>query len=269
MERFLIADIPGPLLAIIFVAIAVGVGLLGLFIVRRSVTLATLEQHNDVAGFILAVVGVLYAVILGFVVVSVWQQFDAAQTNAHQEAITVEVLYNDTFAFGQNAQPLHRDLVAYGTSVVQHEWPAIRDYQRGDPRTDALLDKVWADLQAIRTTSSDQNSFLQSSISAVNRLEEERDGRIEDSNRELPFSLWAVLVIGAVITVGFTYFFGVSHIAAHALMVAALSATIGIALFLALSLDLPYSGDLGIKPTAMQHTVQDLRTNPTLPSPSP
>ena len=268
MEQFLIADIPGPLLAVIFVAIAVGVGLLGLFTVRRNVTLATLEQHNDVAGFILAVVGVLYAVILGFVVVIVWQQFDAAQSNAHQEAITLEVLYNDAFAFGPT-RPVHRDLVAYGTSVVNHEWPAMRNHQRGDPGTDAALDKVWSDLEAIRTTGPDQNAFLQSSISAVNRLEEERDGRIEDSNRELPFSMWAVLVIGAVITVGFTYFFGVSHLAAHALMVAALSAIIGVALFLAMSLDLPYSGDLGIKPTAMQHTVEDLRTNPTLPAPSP
>jgi len=92
LEKFLIDKVPGPALAVGFVAIAIGLGLLGLFVVRRSVALATLEQHNDVAGFILAVVGVLYAVILGFVVVIVWEQFDTAQSNAHQEAITLETL---------------------------------------------------------------------------------------------------------------------------------------------------------------------------------
>jgi len=268
LEKFLIDKVPGPALAVGFVAIAIGLGLLGLFVVRRSVALATLEQHNDVAGFILAVVGVLYAVILGFVVVIVWEQFDTAQSNAHQEAITLETLYNNSAAFGQQGRSVQRDLVAYGTSVVEQEWPAMRDHQRGDPETDDRLDQVWADLQSIHTTGPDQNAFLSSSITAVDQLEQERDARIDDSNRQLPFSLWAVLLIGAVITVGFTYFFGVSHLAAHALMVAALSAMIGTALFLALSLDLPYSGDLGIKPTPIEHTLVDLRANPRLPPPS-
>ena len=71
MEKFLIVNVPGPVLAIGFVVVSVGAGLGGLFVVRRSVALATLESHNDVAGFIIAVVGVLYAVILGFVVVIV------------------------------------------------------------------------------------------------------------------------------------------------------------------------------------------------------
>jgi hypothetical protein len=51
-----------------------------------------LEQHNEVAGFIIAVIGGLYAVLLAFVVISVWEQFDAAQTDASREANHVEML---------------------------------------------------------------------------------------------------------------------------------------------------------------------------------
>jgi hypothetical protein len=266
VEKFLINNIPGPALAVLFIAVAIGAGLAGLFIVRRSVALATLEQHNDVAGFIIAVVGVLYAVVLGFVVVIIWQQFDTAQSNAHHEAITLEILYNDASAFGKEGQAVQRDVLAYGTSVVNQEWPELRDKHQGDPATDALLDKVWADLQTVRAPDNETNAFLSSAVTSVNSLEEERSQRIDDSSRQLPLSLWAVLLLGAMITVGFTYFFGVSNLAAHAMMVAALSAIIGIALFLALSLDLPYSGDLGIKPTAMRHTIEDLRASPQLPA---
>jgi hypothetical protein len=266
LERFLIVHVPALVLGLLFVALAVGAGLGGLFIVRRSVALSTLEQHNNVAGFIIAVVGVLYAVMLGFIVVTVWQQFDHAQSNAHDEAVTLEVMYNDASAFGKQSQPLHRDLVAYGSSVVNREWPDMANHQRGDPATDQLLDKVWSDLQAVRTTGMDQNSFYSASITSLNSLEQDRDARLDDASRTLPGALWAVLVLGAVLTVGFTYFFGLSNLGAHAMMVAALSAMIGISLFLAVSLDLPYSGDLGIKPTAMQHTIQELRLSPTLPA---
>jgi Protein of unknown function (DUF4239) len=269
VEKFLIRNVPGPALALLFVAIAVALGLAGLFLVRRNVALATLEQHNDVAGFIIAVVGVLYAVVLGFVVVIIWQQFDGAQSNAHHEAVTLEILYNDASAFGGQGKALQQDLLAYGTSVVNNEWPQLRDHYRGDPATDARLDKVWADLQVVRAPDNESSAFLSSAVTSVNTLEEERSQRIDDASRQLPVSLWAVLVAGAVITVGFTYFFGVSNLAAHAMMIAALSAIIGIVLFLTLSLDLPYSGDLGVKPAAMQHTVQELRATPTLPPASP
>jgi hypothetical protein len=266
LEQLLIVNVPGIVLAIGFVVVSVTAGLGGLFIVRRNVALATLEQHNDVAGFIIAVVGVLYAVILGFVVVIVWQQFDNAQSNAHSEAVTVENLYNNAVAFGDQARPLQRDLLAYGSRVINQEWSVMRDHQHGDQPTDVLLDRVWTDLQGIRTTGPDQDAFYSQSITAINKLEEERNARLDDASRSLPFALWSVLIMGAIITVGFTYFFGVSHLAAHAMMVAALSAIIGIALFLAVSLDLPYSGDLGIKPTALQHTIAELRTHP-LPTP--
>jgi hypothetical protein len=55
--------------------------------------LSTLEQHNDVAGFI---IGVLYAVLLAFVVVVTWQNFDRAEQIATHEAEVVEALYAAT-----------------------------------------------------------------------------------------------------------------------------------------------------------------------------
>jgi hypothetical protein len=54
---------------IVVLAVAASVG--GLLLVRRRIALATLEQHNEVAGFIIAVIGGLYAVLLAFVVISV------------------------------------------------------------------------------------------------------------------------------------------------------------------------------------------------------
>lgn len=72
MQRFLLGHVPGVILGFLIVAVGVVVSLIGLFLIRRIVGIATLEQHNEVAGFIIAVIGALYSVLLAFVMITVW-----------------------------------------------------------------------------------------------------------------------------------------------------------------------------------------------------
>ena len=50
----------------------------GLILVQRVVPIEVRRQHNDVAGFIYAVLGVVYAVLLGLMVVAVWEEWNSA-----------------------------------------------------------------------------------------------------------------------------------------------------------------------------------------------
>src|SRR5206468_2087773 len=103
----------------------IGVAIGGLFLVRRSVALATLEQHNDVAGFIIAVIGVLYAVLLGFIVVVMWQQFDEATKTAATEAELLSPLYRDAAVFPDDTGRIRADLRRYAENVVTREWDTM------------------------------------------------------------------------------------------------------------------------------------------------
>ena len=84
---------PATVQGIIFVGAAVLLTLVGMALVRRLVTPRTLADHNDVAGFVYATTGVTYAVILAFVVIAVWEQYDDARRVADGEADAVWVLY--------------------------------------------------------------------------------------------------------------------------------------------------------------------------------
>jgi hypothetical protein len=55
--------------------------LAAMMLVRRWVAVSALEAHSEVAGFVYAVLGVVYAVTLAFVVVVVWQQFETAKAD--------------------------------------------------------------------------------------------------------------------------------------------------------------------------------------------
>jgi cation transporter-like permease len=64
-----------------------------------------------------------------------------------------------------------------------------------------------------------------------------------------------VLLVGGVITVGFTYLFGLRSTTVHVLMVAALALVIGLVLFTVAALDYPFRGDVRIDPDAFEQAL--------------
>jgi uncharacterized protein DUF4239 len=258
VQQFLLVNVPGLALAVLFVVVAVGLSVGGLLLVRRSVALSTLERHNDVAGFIIAVVGVLYAVLLAFVVVVTWQDFGNAQEVATNEAQEVAGLYRDASVFGAQGVAVQHALEEYARSVINQEWLAMSAHQHESRATEERLNEVWRAYHEIRPTGEREQTFYSESIRRLNELDSTRDDRLNAATASLPGVLWGVLIAGAIITIGFTYFFGLSNLWANVLMVTALAAMVGLTLFLIFSLDLPYSGDLAVDQSAMRHVVTEL-----------
>src|SRR5215216_4771340 len=115
------------------------VAVVGLVLVQRLVPPDLREEQNDVAGFIYAVLGVAYAVLLAFVVIAVWQDYETAQTNVESEAHELAGVY---FLASQMPEPQRtrvQDLArTYARVVVEEEWPMMERGQTS-PRADSLL----------------------------------------------------------------------------------------------------------------------------------
>ena len=76
--------VPGLLVVAVFVLIAV----VGLTLVQRIVPSQLRQQHNDVAGFIYAVLGVIYAVLIALVVIAVWEDYAAARDTVERKLVS-------------------------------------------------------------------------------------------------------------------------------------------------------------------------------------
>ncbi|HTR60858.1 MAG TPA: hypothetical protein VMH37_04080 [Candidatus Binataceae bacterium] len=77
-----------------FIAVLFGGGsVLGLYIVRRLVSVHSLQENHEVAGITFGILGAFYGLVLGFVIVAAWERFDQADANAHDEATALESLY--------------------------------------------------------------------------------------------------------------------------------------------------------------------------------
>ena len=234
-----------------FVALAVG----GLVLVQRLVPIERRLAHNDVAGFIYAVLGVAYAVLLGLMVLAVWQDWQAAREAATQEANELAAVF--WLAHGlpepeaRHIQGLAR---SYARVEVHEEWPLM---ERGNssPKAYVLLDEMRASVEALRPADAAQTVLYDNLLQRLHELGDARRARLLEAEEGLPALLWAVLLVGGAITVGFTYLFGLRSTTVHVLMVAALALVIGLVLFTVAALDYPFRGDVRIGPEAFEQAL--------------
>jgi hypothetical protein len=78
---------------VVIIAAAMLIAVGGLVVVQRLFSTERRRQHNDVAGFIYAVLGVSYAVLLGLMLIAVWEQWDTAKATATEEANEVAEIF--------------------------------------------------------------------------------------------------------------------------------------------------------------------------------
>jgi hypothetical protein len=93
--------------------------MIGPLITRRIFPVERLGLNNEIAGFKFATVGVIYAVILGFAVIIVWEKFQSAEVAVAQEAGAVAAIYR--LSSGLNAQTaatLRDQVSAYAKGVI-------------------------------------------------------------------------------------------------------------------------------------------------------
>jgi hypothetical protein len=258
VETFLLTNVPTLWLGVLLVVVPMVVAVLGLVLVRRLVDPDKFQSQHDVAGFLIAVVGVIYAVILAFVVVIQWEQFRSAENDARAEANAVGNLYRDAAAVGgPQGRTLENAVATYAHYIVTIEWPYMGRHQAEAPAVNPYRNVVWREVLDMQTRTGGDVEFARQAVSDVSAVTDGRRTRVEDSSTKLPTPLWVVLLLGGAITVGFTYFFGLKSFLAQAAMVATLTAIIGLALFVILTLDLPFTGDVAAEPTALEDQMSE------------
>jgi hypothetical protein len=240
-------------LLLICLAMLVAVG--GLMLVQRLMPTRPRLRHNDVAGFIFAVLGVAYAVLLGLVVVAVWEEWNAAIEAVDQEAGEVAEVYWLAHKLPEPEGPHLQELArSYARTVLKEEWPLM---ERGkvSPKAWAILDEIRYSIQRMEPATETQQVLYEQGLQQVHDLADARGERLLDAEQGLPAILWVVLFVGAVDVVGFTYLFGLQSTTVHMVMVASLTLVIALVIFTVGALDYPFKGDIRIDPDAFEQVL--------------
>jgi hypothetical protein len=233
----------------------------GLILVQRLVPPALREEHNDVAGFIYAVLGVAYAVLMAFVVIVVWQDYEQARNTVETEANELAGVYFLADRFPEPDRERVQELArSYARTVVEEEWPLM---ERGETseRADSLLRELRLSLQNVDVNTGAAQVLYDQGLTRVHEVSDARRLRLLEVNQGLPVVLWVVLIGGGVVTVCFTYLFGLKNNWAHVLMVAALTLVICGILFTITTLEYPFAGQAEISPYAFEEALRSFQAS--------
>jgi hypothetical protein len=242
----------------IFIVVVLAVG--GLLGVRRWLQATDLKIHHDVTDPLSQVVGMMFAVLLGFMVSDAMQRFEEARSTVQQEAASLADIFN--LAGGlpkQDRDDLRGLCIKYADQIITEEWPLLAQ-KKISVSTIRTYRAIWQDCIMYQPKAQGDSNIQQVMLNALTAMSDARRLRIEALHNGLPFALWWVLVAGGLATVVFTYFFGVKNIKLQVVMTAIVTLVICLNIFLLYSYDDPFSGDVMVHPTAFEADLMMFKT---------
>ena len=247
---------------IILVVLPAILAMLGLVFLRRRIGLEKLRTNNEVAGFKFATVGVLYAVLLAFAVIVVWEKFSDAETNVAQEAGAAATIYR--MAEGIGGPPgaaLYESLTKYLDAAINQDWPAMERGGESHVATHAL-DGVYVALLTYNPDDRRGSMLAAEVVHQLDQVTQARRARLVLASGIVPGVIWFVLFGGAFLTVAFTFFFGTQNLRAQTVMTGALTVLIFAGLLIIVAIDHPFAGTVKVTPEALSAVLRDFGPQP-------
>src|SRR6266536_59548 len=235
-------NLPTGISFLIVSTITTAVALGGLHLVRKKYPAEVLKENHEVAAIIFTAFGLFYGVMVAFVVFVTWSGYDEATKNLQLEASEALDLFHGAEAFPDPPKKVIqqgvRDYLAavYNDEVLKMSEGDISLYSGG---AHATLRVLFAQVDA---NSIPNRELYAESLRCVNNLAQHRRLRIFAGNDTVPPVIWLVILVGGVITVSYTYLFGMKNIKTQYMLTGTLTITITLILFLIYVLDHPFTG---------------------------
>jgi hypothetical protein len=245
-------DISPPLAGLVMVVFIESFSLIGLVLVRRLLIPRLHYQHdaNDAVSGTVQAIGVFYGITVGLIAVGVWNTNTNASELVSKEAASIGSLYRDVSGY---PPPLREELRAklreYTVFVINQAWPA---QQKGDGQLVTvgvkLLDDFQSGLYSFQPSNTSQSALHAETLRAYNTLIEYRRLRIDAVGGGLSMVMWAVIWVGAAISIGVAYFFHIPDLKLHAILIALMGGFLAMVLFMIVINDKPFYGHVSISP---------------------
>jgi len=232
----------------LLVMVAVSFSILGFLVVHRYVPVKVRQIHNDVAGFVFATLGATYGVLLAFVVIVVWEQLNDAKSNVANESSVAYVLYHDMDAFPDDAfsDAMLAAMTQYLRMSIEEQ--ARESSQQSPERSESAMDRLLALVWNFVPDSEHERLVYGRILDNMNDLARYRNLRLQSSREELPGAIWIGVVVGALITIAFTFLFGTENLWAHLTIMSLLATLIAVVIYVVIELDHPSLGSVRIGP---------------------
>lgn len=240
------------LTAIVAFSACVIFSVLGLIIARKLLGTENLRQCHEVGGYLLSVVGTMYAVLLGLVVVDSMTRFQQARGIVEQEANSLADVFILAERFPEEKRKsIQSHCLKYVAEVVDVEWNAMDEGKISPPARREVF-ALLREVMDIEPVTESQKAIYPIVVSEACQLWDNRRARTNMATYGMPTEEWVVLIIGGIISTMFTYFFALESLKLQITMTVMVAVIIALNLFLVLMFGYPFSGDMKVHPDALK-----------------
>ncbi|MFN9369826.1 MAG: hypothetical protein ACK6CT_13850 [Planctomycetia bacterium] len=216
------------------------------FFVQRIFPEHVLRTAHDATGNLLSIVGTLYAVLLGLIVVDAMVRFERAMDIVQQESNCLA----DIFLLAERLPDPYRKNVRdhchdYAHTVIHEEWALMQEARMSVKARRSALQLVRS-LATFEPTTETQKAVFPLLLEQVRDLWDRRRERATMAQYGIPVIEWVTLLIGAVVTVLFAGLFSVGNGRLQSLLTSLVALVIGLNLYLVSLFGYPFSGELSV-----------------------
>lgn len=236
-------DMPIWVASILVLGAALAVGLAGSFGVQKLLRLKVNAEEREVAINLMQVVAAYVGIMIAFAGVQVWQDYTDSKNTVSHEASTAEQLYQDLTIFGPETRPARAALRAYVISITEDEWPQLSN-ERGSEATETALQILFNEIGRLSPADNRATEIYGEMLGKVNDLVEFRHDRIVDSRTGVPGILWAIGLVGGLLTIAYASAFTPTRY--NTFMTAGIALTLGLVFLFILTVDHPFKGEFSV-----------------------
>jgi hypothetical protein len=225
---------------------------LGPLVVRHRIDPKRLAEVREVAGHHISVIGTMYAVLLGLIVVDAMSRFqEAAESVEHEAEALAHLVYLADRMPAEKRSEIRRLALDYADAVIRKEWPEMG---KGLHLPEARA-RAWALLRAVRDwepTTESEKAIYPAGLDSAQQLWDKRRERILVCGTGVPNIFWVVVLIGGFVTIGLTYFLVLEDIRLQVGLTAMVALIVALNLVLLQFYGYPFSGDVMINPDSFR-----------------
>jgi hypothetical protein len=250
---------------IIVVGITIALAFLIASLMRFPLEFFISDKDLVVVGVIYQVVGTIYAVLLAFTLLGVWQNFSKAELSVQTEAFAlldlVQILESSA---STELTHIREAALNYLQLVVLHEWPTLKNITKNVVTVHEISRgssvRITHLVQDVEPSTAREVAIFSQSLTLLSAWLDARRVRILIGKGNTAKALWPLLLTGAFFLFSFHGLFLASTMGLWILLLLGMSAVVGLSFYLIFSLDCPYNGKLSVDTSPFDWAISSLQT---------
>ena len=232
-----------------------------LWIVRRYFGFLIFKEQTEFGGIFSNAIAVAYAMILAFVAVAIWQNYNTVDDTVSAEANTLHNVYRNLDGYPEPIRSESKGQIrTYVRKVVKEEWSKLA---KGEENQEAnhLITRISEHLLTFNPRNNKELVLHQEVIKELSAYRTLRHTRIRGAVPNIGGAMWITLIGGTFVFILYLCFFDMPSLFHHVFMVGALATLIGLVFFLLAVYNYPFTEPGAISPDAFTSLLSEWKAD--------